>query len=383
MSDSFSETTTVGWGSRLMDSIKGVFFGLILAGISVAVLFWNEGRAVHRQQALEEGASSVVAVSADKVDSANESKLIHVSGEAKSAEGLADDQFDIKAPGALRLNRTVEMYQWEQKEHTESKKNVGGSEERTTTYTYETVWSSREINSSSFKKIGHNNPGSIPYGGSSKNATDATLAAFKLNDLILDSLSPNKTLVPAEATKPAVDGKQKPAYTVSNGMLYLGNASSPKIGDVRIAFKELPPGPISIVARQIKDTFETYKAKTGDVLLVQSGLVSADAMFKQAEDENKMITWIIRAAGFVFIVIGFSMLFGPFVTLADVIPFIGSIISVGTFIGAFVCAIPVWLITVGIAWLYYRPVLGIALIAGAIAVPILFKMMRSPKPATA
>lgn len=103
-------------------------------------------------------------------------------------------------------------------------------------------------------------------------------------------------------------------------------------------------------------------------------------MFKQAEEENRMVAWLIRGLGFLFIAIGFGMIMGPFVTLADVVPIIGSIIGAGTFIAALIFAIPVWLITVGVAWVFYRPVLGIALIGVAIAVPVLFLVMRSSKP---
>lgn len=384
MADSFSETTHVGWGSRLIESIKGVGIGFLLVGISVFGLFWNEGRAVHRQQALEEGAAAVIPVNADKVDPANNAKLIHVSGPATSAKGLADDQFDIKAADALRLNRKVEMYQWEQNEKTETKKNLGGSEDKVTTYTYDKVWRDTLINSSQFKKPGHENPQQMPYNSASTNADDVKLGAFKVNVVVLDHLTPNKAVAPAgapveNATPAAPESKTKRAYTVSNGMLYFGNASNPAIGDARIAFTEFPAGPVSIVARQKGDTFEEYPAKTGGVLLVQAGSISADAMFKQAEEENRTLTWIIRAVGFVLIAIGFGMMFAPFVTLADVVPIIGSVVGAGTFVAAMIFAIPVWLITVALAWVYYRPVIGIALLAAAIAVPILFAMFRSKK----
>ena len=54
----FTETTRIGWGSRLMESIKGVIAGLILFLLSFLVLFWNEGRAVKTHKGLQEGANS-------------------------------------------------------------------------------------------------------------------------------------------------------------------------------------------------------------------------------------------------------------------------------------------------------------------------------------
>ena len=46
MSDTYTETTTKGWTSRIGESIKGVLFGLVLIVLSCIGLFWNEGRAV-------------------------------------------------------------------------------------------------------------------------------------------------------------------------------------------------------------------------------------------------------------------------------------------------------------------------------------------------
>jgi Flp pilus assembly protein TadB len=51
--------------------------------------------------------------------------------------------------------------------------------------------------------------------------------------------------------------------------------------------------------------------------------------------------------------------------LADVLPILGDLIGIGTGIVAFLIATPVALITIGIAWLFYRPLLGIVLLAAA------------------
>ena len=120
MGDSFTETTTQGWFSRIGGSIKGVLFGILLCIIGIPLLFWNEGRAVKRYKTLKEGAGAVVAVSADKVDSANEGKLVHLSGEATTSETLQDEKYGISA-NALRLRRSVEMYQWKESTSTEKK----------------------------------------------------------------------------------------------------------------------------------------------------------------------------------------------------------------------------------------------------------------------
>ena len=109
--DNVSEVSTQSWFGRIADSIKGMLFGGALAAVAVFVLFWNEGRAVKRAEALQEGGGAVVTVSADKVDPANEGKLVHLTGAATTTETLADAEFGITT-NALKLRRVAEMYQW-------------------------------------------------------------------------------------------------------------------------------------------------------------------------------------------------------------------------------------------------------------------------------
>ena len=67
-----TETTTIGWGSRLGASLKGIVVGLVLFVAGFPLLFWNEGRAVTATKTNEEGAASVVEAQAGAVDPAQE-----------------------------------------------------------------------------------------------------------------------------------------------------------------------------------------------------------------------------------------------------------------------------------------------------------------------
>ena len=108
---SITETTSTSWFTRIKNSVVGVLFGLLLLVAGVVGLFWNEGRAVTTARSLEEGAGIVMSVAADRVDAANEGKLIHVTGSTTTDSKPSDADFGIVATG-LRLERTVEMYQW-------------------------------------------------------------------------------------------------------------------------------------------------------------------------------------------------------------------------------------------------------------------------------
>jgi hypothetical protein len=158
-------------------------------------------------------------------------------------------------------------------------------------------------------------------------------------------------------------------FKLHQGAYYLGqNPASPAIGDTRIAFKVVRPATVSIVARQVENTFEAYQAKAGgNILLLTYGTVSPDAMFKTAEKSNKTLTWVFRAAGFLLMFIGLYLIFNPLAVVADVLPILGSLLRAGVagFVGLVAAALS--LVTISLAWLTYRPLLGLALLVLAAA----------------
>ena len=72
----------------------------------------------------------------------------------------------------------------------------------------------------------------------------------------------------------------------------------------------------------------------------------------------------------------------PLAVLGDIVPFIGTVIEFGTGLIALLGAGVISLVTVAVAWIVYRPVLGVALLVLAIGLPFLVKRMRQgTKPA--
>ena len=95
------------------------------------------------------------------------------------------------------------------------------------------------------------------------------------------------------------------------------------------------------------------------------------------------MTWLFRLAGFLAMYIGLGMVLKPLSVLADVLPILGDIVGIGTSIVsgliAFVCS----LVTIAIAWVLYRPVLGIALLVLAALGVALLVVARKAKVAAA
>lgn len=193
---------------------------------------------------------------------------------------------------------------------------------------------------------------------------------------------------PGVMPQPAV---AQPATTVATGTIQgTANPGNPQVGDVRISWTMIPAEmPVSIVAVQTGTTFAPYVAKDSaadgyTVDLLETGTKTKDEMFQNAENANTVMTWILRLVGWLMMFMGLKMILRPLEVLGDVLPILGDIIGIGTGIVAFLIATPVALVTIGIAWLFYRPILGIALLAGAVGLLVLLiKKKKAAKAAAA
>ncbi|MEK7086035.1 MAG: TMEM43 family protein, partial [Patescibacteria group bacterium] len=137
MSDQYKVVTTKGYGSRIVDSIKGVGMGILLFLASFGVLYWNEGRVD-----LSEVAKNAVEISSTEVALAGvDGKLVSTNGKITSGETLGDGLY-LNPGKYLSVHRDVEMYAWVEKTSSNSDTNLGGSETTETTYTYAKEWTS-------------------------------------------------------------------------------------------------------------------------------------------------------------------------------------------------------------------------------------------------
>ena len=145
------------------------------------------------------------------------------------------------------------------------------------------------------------------------------------------------------------------------------NPGAPQVGDVRITWSYIPDTmPISVASCQQGNTFSPYVAENGyQVDLLQMGTKSKDVMFQNAKEGNAIWTWILRFVGWFLMYLGVQMVLKPLSVLGDVLPILGNILEFGISIISFLVASVVALVVIAVAWLFYRPVLGILLLAAA------------------
>lgn len=394
----YQEVTRTGYGTRVGNSFKGIGMGFILFIGATILLWWNEGRAVKTKDMLNEVQNVCVDMeNPNKKDPALDGEVVCASALATTEDSLIDKQFNIGAK-AIALNRTVEYYQWVEHSSSKSEDKLGGAEETTTTYTYKKEWVSSPINSSDFKDPAYQGKNSTlsQYEEESQWAENVSFGAYKLNGSLIKQISStenfdlnidqkllediNKQIAKTKgkdvtqqkeqaAAKPdtatVADNKMDLDYVHVNGNeLYLGESSSaPEIGDVRITFEKVVPAKVTIIAQVSGDTFKSYKAKNGKHFqILVMGKQSSDEIIDGQKSVNNMLLWLFRIVGIMLVIAGLKGIFAFLSTLLKVIPFLSNIVGWGVGVVCTVIGVVWSLIIIAIAWLFYRPLLGIGLL---------------------
>lgn len=384
----YTEVTRTGYGTRLKNSLGGVLIGILMFIGGTILLWWNEGRAVKTSDMLKEGQKNYVEMENPAVKSPDmEGQLVHAVALATTTDSLSDGTFNVGAV-AVKLHRTVEYYQWIEHEKTEKKDKIGGAQETTHTYTYSKEWTGSPVISGEFKDPDYQALNFVYQNleDASSAAENVSFGAYRLNSSQVGSFHNEQPMavtldedLTKQMDKAARDNAR--AFLTRGGLLdlvpdsaaivhtqgnvvYIGrNPNVPEVGDVRITFTKDMPSKVSLIAKVIGDTFTYYKAKNGYKLdLLYMGENTAEEMFDSEHATNKMILWLLRILGVIIIIAGLRSIVSIVPTLLKVLPFLGGIVETGL---GLVCGIIglVWsLIVIAVAWLRYRPILGISLL---------------------
>ena len=418
----YQEVTTTGYGTRVGNSFKAIGSGILLFLAGTALLWWNEGRAVKTEKMLDEAGSAYVEMeNPNKKDASLEGELICGTALATTEDSLSDAQFGVGVK-AISLTRKVEYYQWV--EHSEEKKEdkLGGKEVTTTTYTYSKEWVSRPVESAQFKDPAYQNKNMVltTIEDEQKYAENVTWGAYKLNESLIHSISsregldlaiaedllkqfdqntktayerfygvkkqpaaePAQTVVLSDSAKAVADSLKAVNDSINNAMakaenkkdfeyihqasnvLYFGRVpGSPEVGDVRVTFEKVVPAKVTVMAVVDGDTFKPFKAKNGKRFqTLVMGKKSGDEIIEAEKEANNMWTWALRILGVLMVIGGLKGIFGFIETILKVVPFIAGIFGWGIGLVCSIVGVAWSLIVIAIAWLFYRPLLGISLL---------------------
>ena len=150
----------------------------------------------------------------------------------------------------------------------------------------------------------------------------------------------------------------------ASNVLYFGRVpGSPEVGDVRVTFEKVVPAKVTVMAVVDGDTFKPYKAKNGKRFqTLVMGKKTGDEIIEGEKEANNMILWALRIIGIMLVIGGLKGIFGFLETILKVVPFVANIFGWGVGVVCTVIGIVWSLIIIALAWLFYRPLLGIGLL---------------------
>jgi len=412
----YTETTTTGYGTRVGNSFKAIGGGFLLFCLATALLWWNEGRAVKTEKMLDEAGNAYVEMeNPNKKDASLEGELICGTALATTEDSLSDALFGVGAK-AIKLSRTVEYYQWVEHEKEETEDKLGGKQVTTTTYTYSREWVSSPIESSEFKDPAYRNKNMVlaTVEESEQVAENVSWGAYQLNESLVRRISsreglnltisedllkqfdknaktayerfygvksqvveqPAETAVVSDSVKAVNDSINNSIAKAENkkdleyihqagNVLYYGRVpGSPEVGDVRVTFEKVVPAKVTVMAVVDGDSFKAFKAKNGKRFqTLVMGKKSGDEIIDAEKAANNMWLWALRILGVLLVIAGLKGIFGFLETILKVVPFLANILGWGVGLVCTVVGIVWSLIVIALAWLFYRPLLGIALLA--------------------
>ena len=346
---------------KVKNSVQGVILGIIFLLAGTILIWWNEGNTVKNLKAVDEIQKNVIDIKSDSINPSNDQKLIATNGEVNILdENLKDDTFGIEQK-SIKLKRIVEIYQWKETEKKDSNDRV--------TYQYEKDWTTELIDSSDFHKSGYTNPTYQPYNNETFIAEEVKIGQFYLNKEQKENIATPTRLEIIE------DSYLPYGYQIKNN--YITNAqdmNNPNIGDIRISYVYNSYKNISILALQNEDSFTDYISSNGvKINRVEEGLLNSNAIINKIISENKMMKWIFRGLGAILVILGYTFILNLITTATSFIPIIGNIVGTGIALVSFLIGCIHSLIIFTIAWIRFRPIIGICLLIAVVVLIILLK----------
>lgn len=392
MADQFKEVTKRGYGSRIIGSIKGIGFGLLLFFGSFVVLFNNEG-----SQNVAEIADTAIEIDANQAVEDLDGKLVAASGTVVSEEMLGDGLY-LVAGDYLSVDRKVEMYAWVEKTSSTSKTNLGGSETTETTYNYVKEWTSSPASTGSFKYPEDHENSSLPIEGGSFSVSSAKVGMYNLDvsKLQLPASSPltlnqENTLLSGDAvlsgnyiyipaTKPVSEFDY---YYEFEEDTTSSSVAAPELGDVRISYTALKDSVEGTVFGKLdgdsivkfvdaeKDNASVYRLFKGD----------KQEAVAQYDKEHTFSMWMWRIIGFFMMWMGLSALVAPISVLLDVVPFLGSLSRAATGTVTFLAALILSLVTIVVSMIVHSLLALVIVALGGVGIFMFFLKKKGEKTA--
>lgn len=364
----------------------------------VILLGYNEKGDVCRSKAIAKGLEVVENIGCTDA-SKSVDKLVMLSCDIKKdglnplSPGGDFSNFSLVATG---LGTESSMLQCLEKKACQTKKNkVGGGKTTTCTYTYSKQWASTWKDSNTFQgkdgclrcttpECANCNKRLDACGSSEPNPSwpsTAPTTGKKYAPKITVGVVETSHASGVPLSKDAFADKEAPSSWTKVGSTFRQGSGS-NIGDLQVTFKSNDWGNTMATLLGKNDNGEVkawtapsdWLCKGFSLDDFRMGKKSKEELFKALKEESSALTWVLRLLCFGLLWFAWSRLFGPLEVVADCIPFIGP--CLGDMVQAVVCCISCLpatcccMFVVAITWVALRPMIGIPLFLGCIAIAV-------------
>eukprot|EP00192_Tetraselmis_astigmatica_P003978 CAMPEP_0117660132 /NCGR_PEP_ID=MMETSP0804-20121206/6804_1 /TAXON_ID=1074897 /ORGANISM="Tetraselmis astigmatica, Strain CCMP880" /LENGTH=465 /DNA_ID=CAMNT_0005466839 /DNA_START=290 /DNA_END=1687 /DNA_ORIENTATION=- len=333
---------------------------------------------------LDEASHLVTEAPCSEIRNDNFGRLLHVSCNLEPSGHVPEDSIGVAAPaGTALLQRRGQVLQWEE-DIDERESEVQGHRKIIKTYRYSQVWEEHRIDSSLFRYPDmcirggslyscHNPPWPGSLEGPSKFwASTIDAGVFRLSRLLRNTIPADEPFLPPLEVYYGSDGETY--RRTSEGLSTTLPGHTAEVGDIRVQYSINSAKLVSILGSQAYSpnanaTFGAYTTPKGrmfrPVLVV--GEESAAEMFNMLLQNNEVMAWLLRLAGWVACWVGLCLCIKPLELLVSWVPCVGE--CLGDLVFCALCCVAGGVsfasstVVVSIAWLFYRPLISLPLIA--------------------
>ncbi|KAJ9463592.1 Transmembrane protein 43-like protein [Diplonema papillatum] len=364
---SMTEVSHQGFGSRVAGGACGTCFGVLLAFGATGLLWWNEGNAVAtykelvflRDEVVELGETPVP----DDAIASLAGRPVHLFGEIEGGV-ITDDTGVFKlTTQSVALRRSVQMYQWKEQSRSRTEKHVGGSTTTVTDTDYYLGWYNMLQDSRRFKMpMGHENPPRM-MPGAFTTAPRVRMGNIRPGNEVLAQLP----LQPLTIRQSDVQLQQQ--GRVAHDHVYLNaGGPEPQVGDQMVSYVHFPHKGIASVVGILQHDGTITGAPSSVLPLVAGGFATHVQMIDAAITSSQYLTWGLRLLGFLLMWAAVGICIEPLNIVADVVPFVGSIVRFFTGAAVWLLALVLSGSVISVAWLFARPLLSLSILAASAAI---------------
>lgn len=271
-------------------TLKTQNYVFICLGLAMALgsLYYN-----HKDtQRAREASANYIEVDSSSINPENDGKLVLIKGKLTTKQTLSDTDFGI-AKKAIKLERTVETYQWIENCESEKIENSKGEEEdgALSNCSYDKEWREELVDSSEYQDSRRSNPSYQAYSSKSFIASDVELGQYKIPEALLKNLVSSRLDLAEEDLTAG-------SYSIYENYLTNSiNPERPNISDIRVSYRIFEPTEVTILAKQVGDTLEAFESSDVKLFEIATGELDGNTMVKYVGSKSRTFRNVVIVLG--------------------------------------------------------------------------------------